>query len=161
MPSYEIYYFPMPGRAFPTRCMLTLANVSYKNIIPNWPSDKPKMPYGRLPVLKEISEDGSEFTLSESIVIDRYIAQKYGFLPKDEKKRATVEQYIAQICDPIEAYADFAYIIKTEDSKKKLIEVLTYFIEKHELILSQNPAGYYYGDSITLPDIYLYSIFNA
>ncbi|PVV04750.1 hypothetical protein BB560_000738 [Smittium megazygosporum] len=161
MTSYIVTYFPIDGFAWAARTILTISGAEYKNEFPDWPADKKNTPFGRLPVLTEISPDGSKFVLAEIDAIDAYLAEKYGYLPKDIKDRATVMQYYYQIRDLSESFSNHIVHFKTDKSLEKYVDRIETFIEKHEDILAKSKSGYYFGDSPTLPDLYLYYVYNG
>ncbi|OMJ18620.1 Glutathione S-transferase 4 [Smittium culicis] len=106
--KFDLLYFPIPGRALTSQLLLSAAGADWKNSVPEWPKDKEAMPYGRLPVLIETEEDGSKFVLSESRAIEEYIAATFGLLPQGIKNLAVSNQYVNQIFDIVEAYANVA-----------------------------------------------------
>ncbi|KAJ1956631.1 hypothetical protein GGI12_005259, partial [Dipsacomyces acuminosporus] len=85
-PSYTLRYFNTAGISETIRLLLTAANASWTEEHPEWPQAKDQQPFGRLPVLVETSAEGKvDMVLSESKVIERYLARTYGFLPTDLK----------------------------------------------------------------------------
>ncbi|OMJ13370.1 Glutathione S-transferase 4 [Smittium culicis] len=106
--KFDLLYFPVPGRALTSQLLLSLAGADWKNSVPEWPKEKENMPYGRLPVLIETEQDGSKFVLSESRAIEEYIAARFGLLPAGIKNLAVSSQYVNQIFDIIEAFANIA-----------------------------------------------------
>ncbi|OMJ14743.1 Glutathione S-transferase 4 [Smittium culicis] len=104
--KFELLYFPIKGRALTSQLLLSLADADWKNSVPEWPKDKETMPYGRLPVLIETEQDGSEFVLTESRAIEEYLAARFGFLPAGIKNLAVSCQYINQIFDIVEAFVN-------------------------------------------------------
>ncbi|PWA00952.1 hypothetical protein BB558_002999 [Smittium angustum] len=160
MSTYTIKYFPSPGRAFVTRVMLNLAGATWKNEFPEWPQEKPNMPYERMPVLVEKRADGSEFVLTESNVIERYIAQKYGFLPGDLVEAATLEQYVSHMLDSRDAIRQIVFSTDNEENRRKATETTKFFIKKHEPVLAKSSSGFHHGDKVSYPDIFLLYIYN-
>ncbi|PVU98888.1 hypothetical protein BB560_005593 [Smittium megazygosporum] len=159
--TYTIEYFPVDALAWLSRALLSLAGVEYKNIFPDWPADKEKTPFGRLPVLTEIDPDGSKFVLAESRAVELYLAKKFGFLPKDSKQEAIAIQYHFQILDVCETFVFHVYHYKNEASRDKYLDRIKIFIQRHEPILAKSKSGYYCGDSLTLPDICLYYLYKT
>ncbi|PVU94766.1 hypothetical protein BB561_002275 [Smittium simulii] len=160
MSSYKVVYFPVPGRAQIIREILNLAGAKWENSVPNWPADKDAQPFNRLPVLIEAKPDGTEFVLTESSVISRYLASKYGVLSSDSYERARQEQLADQIADSYEAYVIHNYKLKNDESKAELEKTLRFLFSKHESILAANPSGFYHGESISYPDLVLYSLYS-
>ncbi|PVU95789.1 hypothetical protein BB560_005844 [Smittium megazygosporum] len=161
METYILCYFDVDSCGWLTRALLSLAEVEYKNVFPDWPADKAKTPFGRFPVLTEIAQDGSKFVIAESRVIELYLADKFGFLPKDREQRTVVMQYYFQVADVFEWFEIHTFYFNSEISREKYTNRIKTFIERHEPILAQSKSGYYYGDSLTLPDIFLYYLYKT
>ncbi|OMJ24360.1 Glutathione S-transferase class-mu 28 kDa isozyme [Smittium culicis] len=106
--KFDLFYFSNRGRALTSQLLLSLAGADWKVSVPEWPKVKESMPYGRLPVLIETEQDGSEFVLSESRAIEEYLASTFGFLPASIKTLAVSSQYVNQIFDVIEVFASIA-----------------------------------------------------
>ncbi|OMJ11578.1 Glutathione S-transferase 4 [Smittium culicis] len=104
--KFDLLYFPIKGRALTSQLLLSLAGADWKNSVPEWPKDKEKMPYGRLPVLIETEEDGSKFVLSESRAIEEYLAARFDLLPQGIKNLAVSSQYVNQIFDIVDAFVN-------------------------------------------------------
>ncbi|PVU94765.1 hypothetical protein BB561_002274 [Smittium simulii] len=160
MSSYKVVYFPITARAQIIREILNLAGAKWENSVPNWPADKDAQPFNRLPVLIEAKPDGTEFVLTESRPIERYLAAQHGFLSADNYERARQEQLADQIADSYEAFIVHNYRQKTDESKAELEKALRFLFSKHESILAANPSGFYHGESISYPDLVLYSLYS-
>ncbi|OMJ20109.1 putative glutathione S-transferase 6 [Smittium culicis] len=158
--SFELVYFPITARAQTTRTMLSLADANWKNRVPQWPQEKESMPFGRLPQLNESRPDGSKFSLVESAAIERYLAREYGFLPSDIQTAAKLEAYVLQISDSYDAFIHHAVKTRTAESHDAMVEQFKFLFSRHEPILASNPSGHYHGDSISYPDIVLYTLYN-
>ncbi|OMJ10274.1 putative glutathione S-transferase 6 [Smittium culicis] len=158
--SFELVYFPITARAQTTRTMLSLADANWKNRVPQWPQEKDSMPFGRLPQLNETRPDGSKFSLVESAAIERYLAREYGFLPSDVQIAAQLEAYVLQIADSYDAFIHHAVKTRTAESHAAMVEQFKFLFSRHEPILASNPSGHYYGNSITYPDVVLYTLYN-
>ncbi|OMJ20038.1 Glutathione S-transferase P [Smittium culicis] len=160
MSSFEIVYFPITGRVQTARTILSLENANWKNVVPDWPAIKESLPFKRLPLLRETAPDGSKYELVESKAIDRYLARKFGYIPSDEMIASTLESYASQIEDSHELFIAHAFGANTEESKAEFEKELNYLLKHHEPILAANPSGHYHGESITYPDIFLYTLYN-
>ncbi|OMJ13139.1 putative glutathione S-transferase 6 [Smittium culicis] len=160
MSSFEVVYFAVSARAQSIRSMLSLAEVNWKNRVPQWPEEKESMPFGRLPQLNETTPEGSKFSLVESGAIERYLARKYGFLPSDNQISSKLESYALQIKDSQKAYLHHVVKSKTEESKAAMEEQFRFLFKCHEPILAASPSGHYHGNSITYPDIVLYTLYS-
>ncbi|KAJ1915462.1 hypothetical protein H4219_004313 [Mycoemilia scoparia] len=161
-PSYELIYFKTTGLAEGSRIILNLAGANWKETNPtDWPSLKPSMPFERIPILIERNEGSEDFVLSESEVIERYLARKYGFISSDPKLAAKQEQVRAQFSDARQLATE-VFVRKNETHRQRLIEQVQLIVRKHEELLEKNGNnGHYFGDSVTYPDIAAYVIINA
>jgi glutathione S-transferase len=91
---YQLYYFPIPGRAESSRVALSLANLSWKD---NQIDGKEYMqmkrdgqlPWGLVPMLR--TPDGN---LSESSAILRYIGAMAGLVPSNSFQAAKVDEFL-------------------------------------------------------------------
>ncbi|PVU86785.1 hypothetical protein BB560_002136 [Smittium megazygosporum] len=158
--TYKFEYFSFDVLGWLARALLSLADAEYTNVFPDWPADKAKTPFGHLPVLTETSPDGSKFVVAESSAIELYLAEKYGFLPENRKHKAIAMQYYFQIRDIYDSFFMHSYVFKSEQSRERYLGRINDFIERHEPILAQSEYGFYCGDSLTLPDIYLYYLYK-
>lgn len=113
--SFQVYYFPIQGRAEPIRLLLALAGADWDNKFPtvgctpasgdrrtarsgsltclrqDWPSEKAGTPMGQLPVLIEKSADGSDTVIPQSHTIMRYVARKFGFDGSNDRERTSLD----------------------------------------------------------------------
>ncbi|KAJ1952477.1 hypothetical protein GGI12_006234, partial [Dipsacomyces acuminosporus] len=91
--SYVLRYFDIQGCCETIRLLLTAAKVKWTEEHPDWPLEKANQPYGLLPVLLRKDASGEvDLTISESQVIERYVARKYGLLPSDPEQAAIQEE---------------------------------------------------------------------
>ncbi|PVU97339.1 hypothetical protein BB559_002072 [Furculomyces boomerangus] len=159
MSSYKVAYFPLSARAQVTRCILSLSGANWSDRVPNWPAEKSEMPFTQLPLLEETRPDGSEFKLAESSSIERYLSNKFGLLPSNEYERATCDMLAMQMKDVFDSYLAYAFGGKSQEALDNLTKKVNLLISKHEPILAASKSGHYFGDSITYPDLYLYTIY--
>ena len=160
--QFELIYFSIPGRGKIIRDILNYAKANWTETNPTWPSAKSSMPFGRLPVLIEIKESGEKFTLSESQVIERYLAQVLGLYPKDASPStvANIDQYRDQYSDIFSAYIAVIFGKKEERRADFDLGIKT-LVEKHEQILKDNGSnGHYVGNSTTYADVAAYSMIS-
>jgi len=81
MPTYELEYFDLGGRADTIRLLLYAAGIDFKDTrIPfaEWPAKKPTTPLGNVPVLKI---DGTDYC--QSLALITYAAKIAGWYPED------------------------------------------------------------------------------
>ncbi|KAJ2158109.1 hypothetical protein GGF46_004014 [Coemansia sp. RSA 552] len=164
-PSYTLRYFNRVGGAEAARLLLSAAGVQWTLVSPEWPAEKEKQPFGRLPVLIEHGPEGNtECTISESGTIERYLARKYGFLPTDLVQAAAQEQLRDQMADVFNAFANRLFSKSAEDTEmndEKLATLLSRFIKVHVGILQANGnTGYHFGPGLSYADMNIYSFYK-
>ncbi|KAJ1962941.1 hypothetical protein GGI12_002351 [Dipsacomyces acuminosporus] len=163
-PSYTLRYFNIAGLSETIRLLLTAANASWTEENPEWPQEKSKQPFGRLPVLVETSAEGKvDLILCESKVIERYLARTYGFLPADLKLSARQEE-IRDLQTDIGMQFFYQSTAKDETKKEqeekffslfdKLIEVLT------DKLQSNGNNGHLFGNELSYIDMATYAMFR-
>ncbi|KAJ2158339.1 hypothetical protein GGF46_003840 [Coemansia sp. RSA 552] len=165
-PSYVLRYFPVTGLGEGPRMILTAAKVEWVEENPEWPAEKEKQPFGRLPVLVEKSNDGSpDFITSESANIERYLARTYGLLPADLKQAAHQEQLRDQMTDVFMSMIYYVLAKSDEDKKdkrEKFDQILERFVKVQTRILKENGStGRLFGDSLSYADIAIYASYKA
>lgn len=117
MPSIEMLYFGIKGRAEPSRLALTAGGVEFtdKTIeFSEWPALKSsgKLPFGQLPML---TVDGVEYTQSEAML--RYCGKLAGLYPRDDDTLAlAIDEALGAIGDVTAAI--FSYKGKDKDEAK-------------------------------------------
>ncbi|KAJ1913900.1 hypothetical protein H4219_005007 [Mycoemilia scoparia] len=161
-PSYELIYFNVPGLGEASRIILNLAGAKWKETNPEWPAFKPSTPFERLPVLIERSGGTEDFVLSESEVIERYLARKYGFISSDDPKLAAKQEQVRAQFSDARALATEVFHHKNETHRQRLEDQIKLIVRKHEELLEKNGSnGHYFGDKLTYPDIVAYVIINS
>ncbi|KAE9546132.1 hypothetical protein FO519_010656, partial [Halicephalobus sp. NKZ332] len=101
MTNYELVYFELNGRAGGIRLFLDFLQVPFTDTrIPkqDWPTLKPKIKFGQIPVLK-ILDKGIE--LPQSVAILRYLATKHGGLGETPEDNAIIDSFADLIQDTI------------------------------------------------------------
>ncbi|KAI9500408.1 hypothetical protein GGI25_003127 [Coemansia spiralis] len=167
MPSYILRYFPIIARAEPAKALLTLAGVKWEFESPSWPSAKSEQPVGKLPVLIEISDNGSKlFVLSESLAIEEYLATKYGLYYKSQNPRLVAQQHElrSQMNELIEIVALVKY--GCPDTGALLLpefrEHGQVVIKFHERALKKNGSnGHYFGNKTTYVDVAVFAVVHS
>ena len=97
----KLTYFDVRGRAESIRLILEEADVDYaeKRVqVEEWPTLKPTMPMGQLPIYEESGGDET-LTLFHSGVIRRYLACKHGLDGGDGRERLACEMVVESILD--------------------------------------------------------------
>ncbi|KAI8321835.1 hypothetical protein GQ54DRAFT_171401 [Martensiomyces pterosporus] len=162
--SYVFRYFGSQGIGETIRLLLTAAKVDWVEERTEWPQEKDNQPFKHLPVLLEKnSKDDIEFILSESQVIERYIARKFGLVPSDLQLASRQEQLRDQLAEVWLIHIEYckatgprkeALVEKYETEARTLVEV-------HSRILRENGSnGHYIGDAISYIDLAAYAFFK-
>ncbi len=159
-PAYKLIYFPIEGRAEFTRLLFRYANVEFEDFTfprESWPALKqdPKIKFGQVPVL-EINGK----SVAQSSAINRYLSQKFGFLPTDPEAALPIEELYAFITSDLADKHSAANVIKDpeaqEEYRKDFFEnLLPKKLAYLERILEGNTTGFLVGDKITLADLAL------
>ncbi|CEO96387.1 GST N-terminal domain-containing protein [Plasmodiophora brassicae] len=165
--SFQVYYFPIQGRAEPIRLLLALAGADWDNKFPtDWPSEKAGTPMGQLPVLIEKSADGSDTVIPQSHTIMRYVARKFGFDGSNDRERTSLDAIYESFVDLI-AHVN-KHIVEPVRSKAPkdqadqlratfFSDVLPRFVALQEKHLSRNGNnGHFVGGRVSYVDVIAY-----
>ncbi|KAJ1957868.1 hypothetical protein GGI12_004899 [Dipsacomyces acuminosporus] len=165
MSTYTLRYFPIKARAETIRALLSFSGATWKNEHPAWPQEKANQPFGKLPVLIEAAEDGSEFVLTDSLAIEKYIATKYSIsVDGDIKQLARQDEIRNQIKDIYELLVQYKF--GPESGRPSVFEkynvLASAFAKAHESLLTANGSnGHYFGNKTTYVDIALYATLSV
>ncbi|KAJ1724995.1 hypothetical protein LPJ53_000784 [Coemansia erecta] len=164
-PSYVLRYFAITGLAETTRLLLAASNVDWTEENPAWPQAKADQPFGRLPVLLESDgSSGSDFVLSESPTIERYLARKYGFIPNDPQLASRQEEIRDQQRDVIQAFTNVKKFQgeALQEALKAYRTIVDKVLEVHSRILRENGNnGFYFGNDLSFADLGALAIFRT
>jgi len=156
-PKYKLTYFNARGKAEIIRYIFAQAGVDYEDIRiekEKWPEYKPKMPFGKVPVLEF---DGT--VLPESGAICGYLAREHGLSGKNNLEAAKCDMIYGAFGDlltqlvPWRLETDPA---KKEEIRKKFVdETLPPALTKFNAALEKNNGGkaFLIGDQITWGDL--------
>ncbi|KAF9361804.1 hypothetical protein BGX26_011799 [Mortierella sp. AD094] len=166
--SYHLLYWDVASVAASARDMLAYGKVKWTNQLPvgnEWDEQKIPTPFGVMPVLNVISLDGKEVFLTESIVIDHYLAKRFGLLGDNEWEEFTIKGFYNNIHYLRER--SFMNVTWTyEDKRKVALErfmsgTLPEFIADHQFHLKANGSnGHYVGNKLSLADIHLANVMD-
>ncbi|KAI8801329.1 glutathione S-transferase [Cladochytrium replicatum] len=167
MPTYIVHYFDLRARAEVTRLILTFAKADWKNKIidDDWWEMKDSTPFGQIPLLEEIDDNGKTFFVAQSKAIERYLARKFKLLGADEHEAALIDSISESFVDLINEFGKFRW---AEDPGVKEVMRLNFFekvwpnfINVHTKFLSANGSnGHYVGDEITFADLCAVPVFE-
>ncbi|KAI8830462.1 hypothetical protein BC829DRAFT_410653 [Chytridium lagenaria] len=149
--TYKFFYFPIRGLAEISRGILLKSGVEWTEENPEWPSAKPDMPFGQMPLLIEYLDGKEVFRIAQSHAIERYIARKYGLAGTTLQETA----YLESIAESVRMAASTENAAKVKDAEfnTKIAGIFKY----HDDILQKNGNnGFYHGSSITFVEITAY-----
>ncbi|KAJ1567846.1 hypothetical protein HK096_008465 [Nowakowskiella sp. JEL0078] len=137
----------------------------WEESFPSWPEEKSSSPFGQIPYLIEIDENGKTFTLAQSKAIERYLSRKFGLFGDNEKETAKIDE-ISECF--VEIQEKFAKMVTEKDSDKKkemeshlFLKDIPNFIQNQEKFLIANGSnGHFVGEKTTLADIALIHIYE-
>ncbi|KAM4809506.1 hematopoietic prostaglandin D synthase [Rhinophrynus dorsalis] len=150
MPNYKLTYFNIQGRGEIIRYLFAYMGVNYEDHrieFSEWPTIKPCIPYGQLPVL-EI--DGVIF--NQSLAIGRYLARKAGLAGKSDLDELRVDA----ILDSIDDFVSQFPWREADDAKTKQKEYMANFAPQllSNLEKTLGDKSWLVGDSVTWADFY-------
>ncbi|KAG0225202.1 hypothetical protein B0O80DRAFT_428676 [Mortierella sp. GBAus27b] len=161
--TYVVKYMNIMGRAGVIRVILHLGGAEYKNEFIQMESVKDHRgdyPFGQVPVLVETKPDGTRFELGESLAIQHYLAEKFGLLGSNPQEAALYKSIGFNIYFELYNHC-FASRIPIQEAiadptSEFRTKALPQFLQCHEGWLRKNgDNGYYFGNSLTYPDLVL------
>ena len=175
----KLVYFNGKGMAETTRILLAAAGVDYEDFryplkINNWATydftrdefDKDKADgklwksMGKVPFL-EVKNSGLVGCISQSKAIERYVANKFGFMGNNMEEAALIDSY----CEFLRDFKSAYHVEKRKPNKKEAMDnwfnvMLVEKLKKFEKIISHDGMfedGFSVGDKLSLADISIYS----
>ena len=156
----KLMYFPIYGRAEPSRMILNHAGVKFEDShvqMADWGKVKPTVPGNTLPIWVE--EDGT--MLGESAAICQALARKHGFAPQGFLGE-WANSYVFDITNDcnLEGFRPKLFGAVDEESVKKWVEAqhkLNAAIERH---LTVTDMKFCAGDNLTASDFWLITFYT-
>ncbi|KAG0056021.1 hypothetical protein BGZ83_006634 [Gryganskiella cystojenkinii] len=168
--TYRLLYWDVASVGATPRDILAYGKVKWTNQLPTddeWLRGNGTVPtpFRVMPVLNIIAPDGKEVFISESIVIDHFLAKRFNLLGDNEYEEMTIKA----IYNNVHYLRERAFMTMTwtyDDKRKEALErfltrSLPRFIEDHEFQLKQNGSnGHYVGNRLSLADIHLANVID-
>ncbi|XP_066908936.1 glutathione S-transferase isoform X1 [Halyomorpha halys] len=155
MPTYKLTYFPVTALAEPIRFLLSYLGEDFEDFRFNredWPSIKPTMPFGKVPVL-EI--DGKQ--VHQSTAICRYLGKQAKLAGKDDWEALQIDVAVDTLHDMRQAIANYWYDDNEESKSKKhgplINEILPFYLSKFDELVKEN-KGYLANSELSWGDLY-------
>ncbi|KAG0036925.1 Glutathione S-transferase S1 [Podila clonocystis] len=166
--TYSLLYWDLNGVASTAREILVYGKADYKFesvIKKQWWGNETPSPFACLPVLTITTPLKKEVILSETMVIDQFLAKKFGLLGDTEWESLTILSFYSNIHFLQERAFENVNI---DDDDRKLDArncflkwTLPTFIHNHEFHLRKNGEnGHYVGNKLSLADIQLSNIIH-
>ncbi|KAG0003562.1 Glutathione S-transferase S1 [Modicella reniformis] len=164
--KYDLLYFQISCIGATPRHILSYGKANWTNRFPkDWKGNEEyDTPFGVMPVLT-VRTDNEEAVLAESIVVDLYLAKKFGLLGSNEYEEQTIKAF----------YSSIHYLRERslrrltwtfEDKRKEAFETWitkdfpNWIVLQEEHLKRNGSNGHFFGDKITLADIHLASILD-
>ncbi|KAF9976651.1 hypothetical protein BGZ73_008122 [Actinomortierella ambigua] len=164
--SYSLLYFDSHGICQPIRNLFALSGVKWKQLYPqDWTNgdnaDKDSTPFEVIPVLYVHGTNGETVALSESQVIETYLAKKYGFLGANEYEEQLIRAFVSNNAGFWQELISgvLKLTAATEADRAKALQSfidnqMAKWVRIHEQHLSANGNnGHYVGDEVSLADL--------
>ncbi|KAF9968873.1 hypothetical protein BGZ70_000017 [Mortierella alpina] len=158
--SFRLLYWPINAVAATSRDMLEYAGAKWENLAPAgaWPEEKIDTPFHVLPVLYIKTEDGKDLALSETCVIEQYLAKQFGLLGSNDYEENLVRIFQSSTSAVQSIFASTVTWnhpeVKEQSFQFFLGNQLLTWIATHEKHLADNGNnGHYVGNKLTLADI--------
>ncbi|KAG0030866.1 Glutathione S-transferase S1 [Podila clonocystis] len=155
---YKIEYFVVSSVAGVPRDILAYSGADWEDKeITNWPAEK-NSPFGVFPVLHIHAPDGKHLRLCESIVVDQFLAKKFGLLGDNEWDEQQIKMFYSSshyLRERLFMRVTWNYKeVMDKAFDKFMSNELPLWIETHTKHLKDNGSnGHYVGSKLSLADI--------
>ncbi|KAF9173758.1 hypothetical protein BGX21_009378 [Mortierella sp. AD011] len=158
--SFKLMYWPINAVGATSREILAYGQAKWENLAPgNWQEEKLKTPFQVVPILYIRSQNGQDLVLSESSVIEQYLAKTFGLLGDNDYEEYLIKAFHSSSAAIQSHFAQGVTWEGIEAAKTKHFEffkshTLKIWVETHEKHLSDNGNnGHYVGNKLSLADI--------
>ncbi|KAG0280608.1 Glutathione S-transferase S1 [Linnemannia exigua] len=172
--SFAYTYWELTSAGSTSREMLVYGKAHYEfnyTTFEGWASGTVPTVFSALPVLQikdlrpSSKSHGQEVVLAEAMVIDTFLARRFGLLGDNEWESLAIQSFYSNIHYLRERCARSTLFVAPELRKKGRDEflntTLVKFCEDHEHHLKANGSnGHYVGDKLSLADIHLSNIIH-
>jgi glutathione S-transferase len=175
--SYNLVYFDLKGRAEITRLLFSAAGQEYKETKlthQEWPERKSDLPFKQIPALEVTDKDGKITVIAQSNAIERFVANKFNLLGKDDLERGRVDMINEHLVDLVNILIDCYRALKfnrpdkelkTGELEKVLDETAVNMLKQVEALFEANQressnSGFLVGDDLTYGDLKLVSTYD-
>ncbi|XP_049764699.1 glutathione S-transferase-like isoform X1 [Schistocerca cancellata] len=160
-PKYKLTYYPSKAIGEPIRLLLSYGKIEFEDDRfdrKDWPSIKPNMPFGQVPVL-EI--DGKR--IYQSLAISRYLGKQFGLVGDNDWENLQIDMVADTAMDLKLKIDKFFYEPdEVEKEKKKtaiLNELETIIMPRLDNLAKEN-GGYLAAGKLSWADFYFVGILD-
>ncbi|XP_026463636.1 glutathione S-transferase-like [Ctenocephalides felis] len=140
MPAYKLTYFPVKALAEPLRMLISYGGEDFEDYRFNredWPSIKPTMPFGQVPVLEW---DGRK--MNQSVALCRYLGKKYNLAGSTDLENLEIDAIVDTVHDFRAKLAAAHYeadeAVKEKKYQQVLADVIPYYLDKLDAVAKSN-----------------------
>ncbi|KAG0370149.1 hypothetical protein BGX24_002114 [Mortierella sp. AD032] len=157
--SFKLKYFPILANGATARDLLSYGGVEWTPVAPaDWNAEKKQTPFYLMPVLHVVGENGKTASLAETVVVEHFLAKKFGLLGSNEYEESIIKMIHSSSAALQNAFAGSVTWNEPEAKAKGLAfftsATLPSWIETHERHLMDNGNnGHYLGNKLSLADI--------
>jgi glutathione S-transferase len=162
----KLSYFPATARAEAPRLALAIGNIEFTDeriAFPEWKELKPTTPFGSMPILT--LPDGTT-KISQQKAILRLVGKETGLYPTDDHAKAAKIDSLMDALEDIQpktfaAGQGMEKEAKEAERKKVVSEggaVYGILSNVDKFIASNGSGGYAVGDSLTIADLFVYTM---
>ncbi|KAF9946778.1 hypothetical protein BGZ72_011148 [Mortierella alpina] len=156
--SYKLEYFVVSGVGSVARDILAYGDADWEDlVITSWPAEV-SPPFRVLPVLHIQTASGLEVKLAETLVIEHYLAKKFGLLGDNAWEEQQIKMFHSSSLYLRERHS-MRVIWNYKEVMDKALDLfltqhLPLWIETHTKHLKDNGSnGHYVGEKISLADL--------
>ena len=161
---YQLFYWPIPGRAEASRVALSLANLDWEDVALNGElfatmKQNGELPWGMVPLLRTPEGD-----LAESVAILRYLGHQSNLIPENAFMAAKVDEFIDGIT-PHFSMLEGTFGIDDVEERTKAREALflpeakgTVGLRLLEKKIEESPTSWIAGtDQMSMADVMVFT----
>ncbi|KAG0288001.1 hypothetical protein BGZ96_008166, partial [Linnemannia gamsii] len=156
--SYKLEYFDVSSMGAVSRDILSFGGAQWEDLtVTNWPAEV-KSPFGQFPILYIKTADGKDICLTETNVIEHYLAKQFGLLGENEWEELLVKAFHSSSVYLRERFT-MRVTWNYKEVQEKAMETflkseLPRWIEVHTKHLKDNGSnGHYVGNKLSLADL--------
>ncbi|KAF9107856.1 hypothetical protein BGX29_004460 [Mortierella sp. GBA35] len=157
--SFKLKYFPILANGATGRDILAYGGAKWECLFPaDWNAEKEQTPFLLMPLLYVTGENGKTVTLAETVVIEHYLAEKFGLLGSNKYEESIIKMAHSSTAAIQNAFGG-GVTWNVPEAKTKalsffLTSILPAWIQAHEKHLKDNGNnGHYVGNKLSLADI--------